>query len=408
MSIEPSKYPTNDPSWDRNVLVPLSLKEKLGRFWENMFKAALNTETWVKEKDMIVKGCQAFALPGESNWNYVADTQIEVANCAQLGFKLILNSMYGFTTASLDSATLPLMELGASITSQGRRIIRMTGSFCESLTVSVMKDELNRSTPSVWPFTFSAKTAPRSTGNPLLVTSEANSDPSNQNQDMVYPHEDMIESSVVLWQDSDYELDTNGQLVTRPQPDLSTLLENSKEEIKKLYEKYHRADHFQLHGGDTDSVMIGHSRKYCENGMNLTLKMAGLMVSTLNRFLRGCMGLTHEKTAIRSLFVDPKNYFMSVLNQKKLLCKGVEIVRGDTLLFVNRILSKAADDLIHKLDVDHFEAAFMRTFRYIQLELYRFVQGQIPISELILHRKLAKINYVNAPEHVKVLFFYLL
>jgi len=53
LSIPESKYPTSladDPSWDPNILVPMSLKIKLGRFWQRMFDSARNLSTWLLEK----------------------------------------------------------------------------------------------------------------------------------------------------------------------------------------------------------------------------------------------------------------------------------------------------------------------------------------------------------------------
>jgi hypothetical protein len=100
--------------------------------------------------------------------------------------------------------------------------------------------------------------------------------------------------------------------------------------------------------------------------------------------------------------VDPKNYYMSVLGMKKILSKGVEIVRGDTFGFCSRILGYAADELIHKVTYANFKETFQRVFKYVHTELLKVAQGKVVLSEFIKHKKLAKVLYTNMPEHAVV------
>jgi len=388
VSVSPAKWPPKQCSpefaaWNAEMLAPQTLREKIGgKYWEVFAAACTSHETYSAEYARIESELLTM-MPGSTDLVYISGEMIRVFDAAQLALKLILNSIYGFTAPSLQSATLPLMELAASITSQGRRVIRATGAFCESQKIRELAAHLAtlKSPYQVKPVSA------------VLGDIEGHS------------------NTIVLDTHTDVAAGTNLQTIVIPK--MGSFKFASREDLeacKEHYDRYRSRDHLQVHGGDTDSVMIGYPRAYCIDKSSTTnaidfkmVQQSAVMIARLiSGFLHGSMSLTQEKTSKTSLMIDPKNYYMSTLNSKEILCKGVEIVRGDTFGFCNRLIGYAAREIIHKSSHLNFTETVLRVFKYFQDELIKVAQGKVVLSEFIKHKKLAKLMYTNIPEHVVV------
>lgn len=288
-----------------------------------------------------------------------ADNQVSVANATQLACKFFINGAYGFTTSSAKIAMVPLMEIGAAVTSYGRVCIRSSAYAADHLTVPELVAAMARA---------------------ARTEIEALVDEFNAGRDPEYPV----------------------RLV--PLDDLAALAAE-REVVRKQHAK-HADKAVYTHGGDTDSVMLGYPRKYATREGPKVIKMATFVAAWIDQYMRDLMVLEQEKTSMQTLFFELKNYLMDQYGDAGILYKGFEPVRRDTLPFVRlTVVAMIMCILGKRLPPDSDRPAVPETHAervleavaYARRRLLALARGEIPLAELTQSQQIRKLAYDAPP-----------
>lgn len=308
--------------------------------------AALHAEAWAAvDGDNVVDPVAA------------ADNQASVANATQLACKFFINGAYGFTTASAKIAMVPLMEIGAAVTSYGRVCIRSSSYAGDHLTVPELLEAMD------------------------------------------YRAREDLEQVLAEWL-----ADRDGVPVPLAPP--------TNEEVVRERERVQK-DHARLagqalytHGGDTDSIMLGYPAGHAGRDVPKVIKMATFVAAWIDQYMRDQMVLEQEKTSKKTAFFGRKNYFMDLFGDPKILYKGFEPVRRDTLPFVRITVVRSVECLLgRRLPPGSTLAAVPETHEervreivaYMKRRLMALARGEIPVAELTQSQQIRKLVYEAPP-----------
>lgn len=312
---------------------------------------------------MVYEASQA--LPdhiGASQAVAYAEGRAGVANAFQLACKIILNSTYGAMAPPMAIATLPLMEIAASITSRGRHCIQMTSYVHEAQRVPELRERSR-----AW----------KANGRKFRSLFEEMGDP-------------------------------------EVEVDCSAFLRDPAREVHGPEERADARGNLHTHAGDTDSVMVGWPRAFLDPASTVDDVMddAHCVSALVNRVMLGVMNIDPEKMSRMTLFHVKKNYVMDIVGEKKLLHKGNAVVKGEHIKFVKRqvgalfdLLMRPSGEVSTSLAIEDAAAIKERLvgfLRELRAELRQVALNEVDVSEFVIHKRLNKLHYDEPPEHAVV------
>lgn len=379
--------------WDPKKLAPPAFETSIGEaLYKTFLEAASSEAAWAFFVQRIVAEVPG-ATPDEKL--AMASTSIQNADMNQLACKLIINSIYGFTGAGRKSAKLMLTEISAATTAIGRRVLSNAKAMTEALTPQYIEDAIQTAKPlNLWngPHVHDVLTALKPLRR-LKVEEETD----GEEEDTEEEEEEHLKRKYIAFQTGLLEESHRATLAWRTNPD--------DEEARMRAQRASMKRLLEVEYGDTDSIMIKHpsdpTRRTAQERHEMTTRAAKYEANFINAHQPGIMKIVFEKMSRMTLFIDAKNYIMAIVG-KKLLAKGVEVARGDTIPFTNRVISTVMDRLLLKSTPESFDSVLREMVEFVKREFLALARGQVEIAELIKRKRLARISYVSPPEHARV------
>lgn len=291
----------------------------------------------------------------------------------------MLNSVYGFTGAKFGAGKLPLNEIAAAITALGRHVLFRTRNLVEAHSVAGLR----------------AAVAQRD----ALAAARFGGDRARALAHVAALDLDLDAEAAAC-------LHCARALLALPAAALPPPGSVAPDAC------------LHVHAGDTDSVMAGVPRAFlrADEDVPEVIEMMRVATAHVNARMLPPMSLEQEKVALQSVFNMKKNYTMDVFGHAKILYKGHEAAKRDTLPFVAKTLDRMFRAILRPAGAGAAAAARVvrepraATVARIRGEVERvraalgaLARGEYDLSEFALAKKLSKIEYNNAlPEHVVV------
>lgn len=154
---------------------------------------------------------------------------------------------------------------------------------------------------------------------------------------------------------------------------------------------------------NTDSVMVGYPRAYAGSKTRDVVKLAEFVAAWIDQYMRDLMVLEQEKTSEQTLFFGCKNYLMDLFGTK-ILYKGFEPVRRDTLPFVRLTVVRAVEIVLGKVagpgraqPAAAYADRLWDAVAHIKTRLLQLARGEVPIAELTQSQQIRKLVYASPP-----------
>lgn len=334
--------------------------------------------------------------------------------------KLCLNGMYGFTGAE---SGLPVPEIAASTTSEGRKKSREAEYMCSRTSSSIIKRY------ETW-----CKTRPATVGRcPVSCDVYENMNPVTACKDLTLSerimrrrncswllddgNKDLVtcDDFVQIFSDEKHDKRIPFRIInSNRSSDSSNNGEVNDNECSSSSSSSRKPNFPFIPYGDTDSIFAVHDdnvtrledamkcdRFFCDN-------FNGYMLGS-TRSKHGGMKLVPENTFKGYIQMKKKGYvgfkrwdqdFKFTWGLKK---TGIDTERGDALPFVVRVLGENMPRFMADLNVGvpEKDAADEMT-KNIKNEMKKYVNGEIPLSELVVQKKIKKAVYAGIGDHLTV------
>ena len=311
----------------------------------------------------------------------------DVGDNAQLAFKICNNSGYGFPSVNPAKAILPMMEIGATITANGRGELQYARAVALRVEGTTAKE-------------YATKRAE-------IIEKESIVDPNDDSKRV----SKIDGKDYPLWKiDPKYVISKSGE-DRKPLVNCSSL---SKVSDAWLHETRHSRiskSSIEVVYGDTDSIMkkwpkglfditsLEDVRKACE--------AARFVGHHINRFEYEEMSIVFEKMCIGMLLKAKKNYIMRLISEvngktREYFERGGSVKR-DCLPFVKSIIDAHKESILEAMGRgEPLSDVLGDVVKGIKSAVNDLYTGNYAMDDLVLAKKVTKIGYSKEPEHIVV------